>query len=538
VSELFADHPDCARVVEGCHRALSGEATRLEIADGKEAVQLQLEPLIDAAGKVTGVIGLAFQNVPADRTLLERVLDTLPVGVFVMNRAGNLLLHNAACSEIWGRLIGSGEERWATSTAFWHESGNPVRAEEWASRRALETGDVSRRELIDIQAFDGERKTIENYAAPIRDSTGAITGAVVVNEDVTERVRAEEALRNTERLLSEAEKLGRTGSWEHDLISGEMLNTEPNLRIFFGDDRSKGARLQDFIEATHPDDRSRIISSREKLHAGTGSGDIEFRVIWPDGSVHWIFGRATIVRDQSGRPLRAYGTNADITDRKGAEEELERRALQLETLSRKLIAAQEAERRAVARELHDDFGQVLTALKINLLRRTVRDDAESVELVDGAIARMRDLAHNLRPPLLDEAGLEASLRWYVEREANRAGLAFRLDLVPITQRPQPEVEITCFRVAQEALTNVIRHAHAGLVEVELKIVNDELQLEVCDDGRGFDAAAARRRAVAGGSQGLLGMEERVALAGGSLEIDSGTGRGTRIRARLPLTSRR
>src|SRR5207302_9500236 len=122
----------------------------------------------------------------------------------------------------------------------------------------------------------------------------------------------------------------------------------------------------------------------------------------------WIFGRATIVRDESGRPIRVYGTNADITERKHAQEELARRAQQLEALSRKLIEAQEAERRAIARELHDDVGQVLTALKLNLQRRD-RDDSESIALVDGAITRMRELAQHLRPPLLAEFGLEASL---------------------------------------------------------------------------------------------------------------------------------
>ena len=209
---------------------------------------------------------------------------------------------------------------------------------------------------------------------------------------------------------------------------------------------------------------------------------------------------------------------------------------QREALSRKLIEAQEAERRAVARELHDDFGQVLTALKLNLQRRD-RDDAETIALVDGAIARMRELAHDLRPPLLDEFGLEASLRWYVEREAKRAGLDFRLALAPLARRPPIAVETTCFRIAQEALTNVVRHAQARLVEVELSEANGTLLLTVRDDGQGFDVAAARRRAAQGGSQGLLSMQERATLADGDLDIDSTPSRGTAIRARLPLTAR-
>jgi two-component system sensor histidine kinase UhpB len=544
VPELLADSPDRDRVLEACHQALAGESSKLVIDDGTSAAQLQLEPLRDPAGNVIGVVGVAFditdrvrseQQVRAGQLLLTQVLETLPVGVAVLNRSGDIVLHNSASSGIWGRLIESGQERWKKSTGFWHDSRREVGAGEWASRRALEDGQTSRDELIDIVSFDGARKTIENYAAPILDAAGAITGAVVVNEEVTERVRAEEALRNTERLLVDAERLGQTGSWEEDFVSGQIFETEANRRIFFGDDRSKGARLEDYAEAVHADDRDRVMRRRGKLLAGTGSGEIEYRVVWPDGSVHWIFGRATVARDPDGRPLRVYGTNADITARKLAEEELARRAQQLEALSRKLIEAQEMERRAVARELHDDFGQVLTALKLNLRRRE-RDDEESIALVDGAIARMRGLAQDLRPPLLDELGLEASLQWYLDRESKRAGLTFRLTVADFDPRPQPAVEITCFRVAQEALTNVIRHAQAHRVEVEVGRADGALRLVVCDDGQGFDVAAARMRATHGESQGLIGMQERVALAGGELEIDSSPGRGTRIRARIPLAS--
>jgi signal transduction histidine kinase len=224
---------------------------------------------------------------------------------------------------------------------------------------------------------------------------------------------------------------------------------------------------------------------------------------------------------------------ATAIERKRAAIELGEKREQLQALSRKLIEAQEAERRAVARELHDDFGQVLTALKLNLQRRD-RDETESIELVDGAIERMRTLVQNLRPPLLDEVGLEASLRWYVEREAKRAGFESDVSVELLDGRPPPTLETTCFRVAQEALTNVIRHAQARHVRIELRVTSTALQLVVRDDGKGFDAAGARRRAAHGASQGMLSMEERVALAGGELEIESATGRGTTIRARFPL----
>jgi two-component system, NarL family, sensor histidine kinase UhpB len=489
----------------------------------------------DAGGNAVRAVGalIDISKLKEAEALVRQVLDSLPVGVALLDSAGDIVLHNPASGRIWGGMIVAGSERWEKSKGYWHTTGQPIEPTEWASHHALDEGRTIRDELIDIETFDGRRKTIENYAAPIRDNAGTVTGAVIVNQDVTERVRAEEGLRKLERLLVDAEKLGQTGSWEQDLIGGQIVNSEANLRLFFGEDSSKGARLEDYMEAVHPDDRSLVQIRRGQLLDDVGSGDIEYRVVWPDGSVHWIFGRATVVRDAAGTAIRVYGTNADITARKRAEEELARRAQQQEALSRKLIEAQEAERRAVARELHDDFGQVLTALKLNLQRRD-RDDAESIALVDGAIARMRELAQDLRPPLLDEFGLEASLGWYVEREAKRAGLAFHLSLAALTARPPAAVETTCFRVAQEALTNVIRHARARVVTVELGQSAGELRLVVRDDGRGFDVAAARKRAIHGGSQGLLSMQERVALAGGELAIDSRERHGTTIRARLPV----
>src|SRR5213082_618676 len=317
------------------------------------------------------------------------------------------------------------------------------------------------------------------------------------------------------------------------------------------------------FELVHPDDLAQVHALfRDLVTRSTGPTRTEFRVRHQDGS--WRYLEATGINRLDEPAVEAIVvTCRDVTDRRRAEEslratqsllqsvldnvvgqsaleelaeELARRARQQEALSRKLIEAQEAERRAVARELHDDFGPVLTALKLNLQRRD-RDDAETIALVDGAIARMRELAQDLRPPLLDEFGLDASLGWYVEREAKRAGLDFRLALAPLARRPPIAVETTCFRIAQEALTNVVRHAQARLVEVELSEANGTLLLTVRDDGQGFDVAAARRRAAQGGSQGLLSMQERVTLADGDLDIDSTPSRGTAIRARLPLTAR-
>jgi PAS domain S-box-containing protein len=337
VPELFATSPDRDRVLDGCRRALAGESCKLDLDDGTTAAQLELTPFRDVACNVIGVVGLSLdvterkraeEKAQQSQRLLQLVVDTLPVGVHVMDRAGDIISSNPAARRIWGDVIASGNERYQRSVAFWHDSGKRVERAEWASQRALDRGETSLNELIEFVSFDGQQKTMRNSAAPIRDEHGQVVGAVVVNEDATERARAEKALRKSERLLVEAQALGHTGGWEQDLVTGEILGTEENRRLFFGEDRSKGARVEDYAAAVHPDDRPRVMSERERLLAEGSPRDIEFRVVWPDGSVHVLFGRITVVRDASGRAIRLHGTNADISDRKRAEEELDRRLAQ------------------------------------------------------------------------------------------------------------------------------------------------------------------------------------------------------------------
>ena len=219
---------------------------------------------------------------------------------------------------------------------------------------------------------------------------------------------------------------------------------------------------------------------------------------------------------------------------------------ELRELSQRLLEVQETERRRIARELHDDVGQLLTATKLTLQAvqrakspRSARGLLrEGLALLDQCMQQVRSLALELRPSLLDDLGLPAALRWYLERQSQRAGFAVRLDGdLPDTRLPA-DVETACYRVIQEAVTNVARHARARQVTVSLSLAGGALEAVVQDDGVGFDFADARARAVAGGSLGLLGMEERASLAGGRLLVDSAPGRGTRLLVRLPLGSER
>jgi signal transduction histidine kinase len=239
---------------------------------------------------------------------------------------------------------------------------------------------------------------------------------------------------------------------------------------------------------------------------------------------------------------RAMREVAGRVERQLAEKKRGEYSRKLQVLSRRLVEAQETERRNIARELHDEIGQALTVAQINLqaLLQVPGTKAlkprlqESLEVVERVLEQVHDISLNLRPSILDDLGLEPALRWLTGRQTALVGLQARFHADPLEQRLESMIETECFRVAQGALTNVVRHAQAKSVSVELRNEGGWLHLRVRDDGTGFDVAAVREQAVRGASLGLLSMEERAALAGGGLEFISGSGQGTEVHAWFPL----
>jgi signal transduction histidine kinase len=214
----------------------------------------------------------------------------------------------------------------------------------------------------------------------------------------------------------------------------------------------------------------------------------------------------------------------------------------MQTLSHCLIQIQESERRHLARELHDEMGQALTAVKIHLQEiegvsnntAVLNDVHESIAIVEKILNQVRSLSIDLRPLLLDDLGLVATLRWYVSRQSQLGGFTIHFAASPEKMNLSGDLETACFRIVQEAITNIIRHSQAKKVHVEITQLHEELSLLVRDDGIGFDVEAAQKRSSQGLSMGLLGMRERVALLAGQMEIESVSTYGTEIRVRFPI----
>jgi signal transduction histidine kinase len=206
-----------------------------------------------------------------------------------------------------------------------------------------------------------------------------------------------------------------------------------------------------------------------------------------------------------------------------------------------MLALQEDERRAISRELHDDIGQTLGALKIGLHRLTSASPADAAPLVLGcleaaeqALEKVRLLAMDLRPPQLDQLGLGDALEWLAQRQSAVCGVPIICELGGFEARPPSPVESACYRIVQEALNNAARHAAASRVTIEVESDGTSTRLVVNDDGVGFDVDAARVRVVRTGSMGLIGMEERAQLAGGRLTVRSAPRQGTTVSATFPL----
>lgn len=264
----------------------------------------------------------------------------------------------------------------------------------------------------------------------------------------------------------------------------------------------------------------------------------------PDGSgaLRWFDTIKSPIRDANGRIIGTVGISRDISERKAAEGELIHSRTQLRELTSYLQSVREEERARISRELHDELGQTLTALKMELGWLRDRMPAASevprarvdrlVSIVDQAVVDLRRIAADLRPLMLDELGLVLAVQWLAQSLAGRhrdleLTLAFdREDLVY-----SGEVSTAAFRIVQEALTNIIRHSRARRADIRARHEAGELRLEIRDDGQGMDLAASQP-----GRLGLVGMAERARMLGGALAIESVPGAGTKVSVRLPLAA--
>jgi PAS domain S-box-containing protein len=385
-----------------------------------------------------------------------------------------------------------------------------------------------------IHPDDGAERWLQTRGRPYFGPTGDLELIMGVSLDITKQKTIEKALRESENLLAKGAHLAGLAFYEVDFGEG-TLYVDPAFQDLCGlppgQDQGFGA-IEFWKEGLHPEDRPRVLRLRQELHKGSNDQiTLEYRFLHPVSGTKWIQHLAGVsTRDDAGRAISTFGVMREVTARRKSEDEIHQ-------LSRMLINAQEDERALLARELHDDLTQRLAVLAIEVGRfETAVDDAVHSQMVRGIreeLVRLSEdihsLAYHLHPSVLTELGLVEALWTESDRRGRQGQVKVSLDLDPLPAGLGREEALCLFRVAQEALNNIVRHAGTSSAKITLRGLDGGLLLSVNDRGVGFD----QKLKGAGKHLGLVGMRERVRLVNGTLDIASVPGQGTTISAWVP-----
>jgi len=407
-----------------------------------------------------------------------------------------------------------------------------------------------RRDVLDFIAGNSTRwrefktlvrdgRVIDTSWRVVRLSDGTRVG---IGTDITERKRAEEKLRLSESQLAESQLLAHVGSWNWDIQTNALTWSEETFRILGPYPETFEPTHESFLERVHPDDRERIIADLEQALKTKEPVSYYVRMIRADGEVRILYSQGRVVTDAQGNPVRMFGYTQDVTAQRLAEEQLKSSNEKLRALSERLHSAREQEGARIARELHDELGSALTTLKWELealeplavqerpsKTQPVGSRIESMKrLADATINTVRRIASELRPSVLDELGLMEAIEWQAQQFQARTGVVCECGLYSGDLRLNSDQSTMVFRILQEALTNVLRHAKADRVEIAVKEDANGFVLTIRDNGRGI----TEEEKTGTRSLGLLGMRERAQAVGGSIDIVAASGQGTAITVRI------
>jgi len=511
---------------------------RLELASGRQ-VDLEIASgYLNLAGR--SVIQVAFRDI-TDRAEAEAALresealfrslaETTEAAIFLFRGAYNIHVNAAAC-----RITGFDYHE-LVAMPFWqilHPDFRDLVRERGLARQQGQQ--IDSQYEVAILTKGGETRWLQ-YSGNTIEYQGqlAVLGTAI---DITARKEIEQALRASEARFRTLAQVSPASITVH--IDDRVVYANPAASILTG--LSTEELLEtDFWSMLHRDSVETMQRAYERMDRGESMSDLKLQVTTKQGATKWIEVNWSPF-DQQGK-LAWIITGYDITALVESEHVLRANAERMEELSRRLVQVQETERRAIARELHDEVGQTLTALNIrlDLASRAGAEEqalqlAETKRLVDELTEQVRRMSLDLRPPMLDDLGLLPTLLWYFDRVAQQYGLQIAFERHGIERRFAAGIETAIFRIVQEALTNVARHAQVQTASVRLWADSATISAQIEDKGQGFDNGV-----VLSGSNtnGLRGMRERALLLGGKLVIEAQPDGGVCITALLPLSGAR
>lgn len=493
-----------------------------------------------AAEKRAVDLATSEQELRNQSLVMQSILNSMGEGVVVADHQGTIVLLNRAAEELHRPVPpASPGQNWSEAFHLYSLDGRtPFPHEDLPLAKALRGESSDDVEMLVRSSTNASEVILNVTGRPMRSESGAIEGGVVVFRDVTSRNAMLEKLRDSEERFRSAFDFAAIGM-SLVALDGRWLRVNRSFCELVGYTEQE-LLATDFQSITHPDDLQIDLDRKRRLISGqVRTHQMENRYIHKDGRIIDVLLSVSLVRNAAGEPLYFVSQIHDLTRQKAAEEE-HRQSLLRSRFVEQSIAAREDEQRRIARDLHDGIGQSLTSLRLGL--RVVEQAADLAaaqaaasqlrKMVMGASDEVRTLTRNLRPCVLDDLGLVPAFRRLADDFTAAHDLQIRIETETVVNvRFAEVVESALYRIVQEALTNVAKHAAANSVEITLRREAESLILTVIDDGAGFDPAVPVNE---GQCFGILGMRERTALLNGDFELVPGVERGTILRVSIPI----
>ena len=488
--------------------------------------------------------------------LYRAIGESIDYGIWVCDAEGR----NTYASESFLQLVGLTQEECAEFG--WGRVLHPDDIEPTISAwkecvRTVGLWDCEHRFL----GLDGRYHPILARGVPVRDDRGRLHGWAGINLDISGLKQAQEDLREkTERLLV-ALSASHTGTFRWNLRTNDLTWDDALNQLFGVASGQTVGSFEEFLRMVHPDDRDAVFRASKPCREKAVEFEVEFRVVWPDGTVRWLYERGkAIATGEDGRPDYMTGACVDITERKQAEEQLRQWTADLEqrvkerteqltrsqerlrALATEVTLTEQRERRRIASELHDYLAQLLVLGRMKLTQG--RRQAGHVEqkwmndldeLLDQSLTYTRSLVAQLSPPVLHEFGLIKALHWLGDTMQHH-GLAVDVQAEDQLLTLPDDKAVLLYQSVRELLLNVVKHAQVDRATVTVRLTDHTLRIVVADPGRGFGPDAAMTGDPLASRYGLFSIRERMAVMGGSLTLDSSPGQGASVTIAIPYES--
>ena len=501
------------------------------------------QPYLNPEGEVEGIFYfgvdvteqvIARKKIEEGKKLYVDLIQNLPVAVYTCDAEGFITSFNKSAIQLWGREPKLWKDKWCGSVQIYTDQGSLIPHDKSPMAISIKEKRALKSEEIKIKKQDGSFGYVVAFPSPTFDSNGNLTGGINVLVDITDRKNTEKSLLTLSLI---AKKTINAVIITNPTQEIEWVNEAFTRMTGYEFDEAIGKKTQSLLHGEKTDMATvRSINEMVKKQQPFKCELLKYTKL---GKPFWVEIDSQPVFDEKGKLIHFFDIETDITERKRAFERLVKTEKEIRNFARQLNIMLEEERSRIAREIHDEFGQQLTGLKMSLFslknisspdNRALGIIKDMIENVEHTIRSLRHFSTELRPGILDTLGLTPSIEWLVQEFEKKTRIPCQLVIRTRTQAFEKNISINFFRICQEALTNISKYAEASNVKVSLLQSREKLSLTIMDNGKGIQLEKLEDPF----SMGLIGMKERANLIGGKLEINKRKIKGTCIQVTAKL----